>query len=293
MKTKNNKVEKKLNNIINEMKKSRMTAVENARLKLRIMTSLEKDVFKETPIISPFIQKSPYFFGFSFHSFSKLIPITVIVLVIAIGGVLHASSDSLPGDTLYTIKINIKEKIEEKLTFTPEKKIALRQKRIEDRFTEVEKLIKEKRITPKNLSIAQSEIELERAKIELEIEEINKENPTITEEIKTELDSSINLRKEQIDTQIKEESEIESIEKELANLESLLQEEIKFGEDTPSAPSPLQEEVNKEGQKIPTEGDIKENDIPTTPTKEEANTDSSSSETVPPTSSTSLLDTEI
>lgn len=275
-------MEQKLNNTIDEMKKSRMTAVENARLKLRIMTSLEKDVFKETPIISPFIQKSPYFFGFSFHSFSKLIPITAIVLVITIGGILHASGDSLPGDTLYTVKINIKEKIEEKLTFTPEKKIALRQKRIEDRFTEVEKLIKEKRITPKNLSIAQSEIELERAKIELEIEEINKEKPTptITEEIKTELDSSINLRKEQIDTQIKEEGEIELIEKELANLELLLQEKINFEEDIPSTPSTTQEEKNTE------EENIKEND---TPTKEEANTNSSSSETIPPTPSLDTL----
>jgi len=97
------------------------------------------------------------------------------------------------------------------------------QKRIEDRFSEVEKLIKEKRITPENRSIAESEIQLEKEKIGNDIEAINKENPAGAEQAKTTLESSINERLEQIDTQIEASKDIDSIESDLSSAETSLE----------------------------------------------------------------------
>lgn len=206
------------------MKKSRMTVVEKARMKLSIMTALEKEMRKCEPVVSPYAVRTPYYFRFSFKSVSvgRMVSVVAFSFVFILGGLSFASADSLPGDILYPIKINITESIEEQLTFTPEKKIALRQKRIEDRFMEVEKLIKEKRITPENLSIAQSEIQIEKEKIKEDIEEINKANPEVAVEAKIELEDTINKRQETIDIQIEEDKEIKSIEVDLANFETNL-----------------------------------------------------------------------
>ncbi|MCF7834193.1 MAG: DUF5667 domain-containing protein [Candidatus Pacebacteria bacterium] len=221
-------MESDINNILNKAKKSRMTSVEKARMQLNIMSAIEKQASHK--IVSPAYQaiplRSPYFFQRSIFAIGRMSFASAFAIILILGGLSYASADSLPGDFLYSVKTDLIESIEEKITFTPEKKVALRQKRIEDRFSEIETLIKEKRITPANRSIAETEIQLEKEKISASIEEVNKDNPEIAKEVKEKVESNISARLEKIDVQIEENIEFDLIQKELESLDININTEL-------------------------------------------------------------------
>lgn len=179
----------KIKNLIEILKKEKMTIAEKEAMSFRIHAFT-----KPAP--------TPYFSEFSFLYFSKVLGTLVIIVTIGITGLSYASASAVPGDPLYAIKTNLKEKIEDQFAFTPERKIALRQQRIEVRFSEVKTLIKEKNITPEKLSLVEAKIQKDKEKIGEEIEKINKENTEATATAKVDLETSIQENKNQIDSLI-------------------------------------------------------------------------------------------
>src|SRR3990167_4724948 len=198
-------MEDKLNILIRTMKEVCMTSEEKTRIKEKIFEP------------SPYLKLSPYFTTFSFLSVSKFVSVAVLILFVGLGGLSYASSSALPGDFLYAVKINFKEKMEEKFVFNSQEKLALRQRRIEARFGEVEALIKADKMTPENKSIVRSEIELEKQKISSDLLEISKEDPVAAALVKIDVESSIMMREEEIEDKIETNDEIEAIENELGN----------------------------------------------------------------------------
>ena len=120
--------------------------------------------------------------------FSKLSGIAIIIFVLGLGGISGASANSLPGDFLYPIKIHIKEKIVEKITFTPKAKIIFKQHILETRLQEVEELSSLNRLTPEIKNTANINIQDATTQISININELQKTDPetAILESIKTE-----------------------------------------------------------------------------------------------------------
>ncbi len=185
----------KLEKLIRAMKEEQMTPDEKARVYLRVSAS--------TVSPSSYIY-SPYFSKFSFPVLVRVAGVLLLILTVTTAGLSYASASALPGEFLYAVKTNFKEQLEEKLAGTPEKRIALRQQRLEVRFSEVETLIKEKKITPENRSIAETKIQETKEAIVSDLEVINKENPAATIEAKADLETNIQEHQEKLDVLIEE-----------------------------------------------------------------------------------------
>jgi len=220
-------MENKFNNLIKAMKNEKMTGEEKTSIRFRVETFANNNPVKGFP--SPYLKISPYFSKFSFANLSKIVGTALLLTIIGVGGLTYASASALPGDLLYPIKINIKEKIEEKLAFTMEEKNTVKYKKIETRFKEVETLIKKNKITPEKRAIAETGIATEKQNIENNLEVMSKEDPEVANLTKTNLEALIQTHQEKIDTLIEEKGdEVEFIENELANGEASFEEEYKI-----------------------------------------------------------------
>lgn len=219
-------MENKFNNLIKAIKNEKMTEEEKTSIRFRVETFVNNNPVKSFP--SPYLKIMPYFSKFSFANLSKIVGVALLLVIIGVGGLTYASASALPGDLLYPIKINIKEKIEEKLAFTMEEKNTVKYKKIETRFKEVETLIKENKITPEKRAVAEIGIATEKQNIENNLEVMNKEDPEVANLTKTNLEALIQTHQEKIDTLIEEKSdEVEFIENELENGEASFEEEYK------------------------------------------------------------------
>ncbi|HPS21561.1 MAG TPA: hypothetical protein PLO44_02020 [Candidatus Paceibacterota bacterium] len=192
-------MEEQFNNLITKIRNEKMTENEKAAIWFRVETFA-----KNNPVGSSKLVKYPYFSAHHFFTAGKVFATSILLVVFGFGGLSYSSASSLPGDLLYSIKINVNEKIEEKLTFTPEKKINLRKKRIETRLTEVESLIKENKVTKKNREIVEKNIKVEKEKIESELKQIQEQNPEIAVAAKAEIENSIKDHQEKIDSLMQE-----------------------------------------------------------------------------------------
>ncbi|MDQ5901669.1 MAG: hypothetical protein QG580_384 [Patescibacteria group bacterium] len=128
---------------------------------------------------NPAIRKSFYFSVFTLRNLSKgLAMVLVAVLVVGGTGVSYASTDSLPGDKLYTVKVNVNEKIEEKLAFTTEAKVVVQTQKVERRLTEVQKLAETKKLSPEKKEIVKHNLEKNISSVTKTIETLKEEGKT-------------------------------------------------------------------------------------------------------------------
>jgi hypothetical protein len=191
----------KIKKFIEIVRQIKMTEEENQILRVKIATVAKNDPIEKAPLY--FKVPSPYFSRFSFKVTSKIVGFALLFVVLGASGITYVSASALPGDFLYPVKI-AKENLAEKFVSTPQERIALKQKRINTRFNEVETLIKEKKITPENRSIADTKIQEDTVAIGNDIEEINKNNPQAVIAAKTTLNASIAEHQEKINSLIKQ-----------------------------------------------------------------------------------------
>lgn len=129
------KLNKKIDRGIEEIRGLKMSTGEKEHMLQNIYAS---------PVLSPYAKKSPYWSAvMSFiqkrQAFAYVLP-ALLMLVLG-GGVVGASSKSLPGDALYPIKVKIMEPVRGAVIFSPEKKAQYRLKLSEKRIKEVEVLL--------------------------------------------------------------------------------------------------------------------------------------------------------
>jgi len=189
-------MEEKFKNLINTIKQTRLTSDEKSDMLKKINAFVEYNPGRKHSFI--FYRVSPYIVRSPFAMAGKLASILILISVVGTGGLSYASAGSLPGDFLYPVKTNLIEKLEEQLAVTPEKKVALRQKRIETRFGEVETLIKEKKITKEKLSLVQNKIEKEKEKVSDDLIELKKEDTGKALIAESTIEASIEEHKEAI-----------------------------------------------------------------------------------------------
>ena len=97
--------------------------------------------------------ESPYAYRFrlalSWHE-KRFVPAAVILILILFGGTSFAANYALPGETLYSMKVNVNEQVESWMALSPNATARFEAVKAERRLKEVEKLtVKKKKITPK------------------------------------------------------------------------------------------------------------------------------------------------
>jgi len=118
-------------------------------------------------------KKSPFNI-FSISSNKRLLSLIAssLVVLLTCSGVAFASENSLPGDILYSVKINITEPIREAMATTPLKKAIVHAKLAERRLSEAEKLFNEGKLSTSTTENIKKDFEKHAAKFT----EYNKES---------------------------------------------------------------------------------------------------------------------
>lgn len=121
----------------------------------------------------PIPKTHKYISIFTIRNMIKGVSLALSVLIIVGGaGVSYASQDTLPGDRLYKVKINITEEIEETLAITKDAKIQVQANKVERRLSEAQTLVNKKTLSPENKIIVKENLERNVEKITKTIEKL-------------------------------------------------------------------------------------------------------------------------
>ena len=81
------------------------------------------------------------------QSWTSTLVVAALILMLAGGGVAFAAENTVPGDSLYTVKIDITEPLRETLAFSASAKAYMEELKIEHRLKEAAKLAAQGRLT--------------------------------------------------------------------------------------------------------------------------------------------------
>lgn len=158
-----------LNKLIQSAKQVNLSREKKDLVRARLESFIEL-----TPItkISPQPVKPHFMSRVSISYFGKAISFALIVLIAGGSTISYASEDTLPGDTLYTVKVNVKEPLEEKFAITPQAKLEIKTKQVEKRLTEAQTLIQKNDLTPEKHKEVERQVEKKVGEITKKIDEL-------------------------------------------------------------------------------------------------------------------------
>lgn len=139
-------IEKKINNLSTSLRNMHMSEVDKRDVFKRINLVIDKieavsSEYHQAPVVSPFANKL-FGKGFTTELFvyikqRKFVPSLVAVLVLVVtGGFSAIAENALPGDSLYSLKVNINEQVKGMVAITPEAKARLAVETTEKRLQE-------------------------------------------------------------------------------------------------------------------------------------------------------------
>lgn len=175
-------MEENLKEFIKRAKAIKLSNEERSLLRSKI-----SEFIAFTPIRGelPVIREKNYLSVFAVKHFIKATSLVLIFAVIVGGtGVSYAASSALPGDALYSIKININEGIEASLATTPEAKAVVQSNKVKRRLNEAQTLAKENKLSVDNQKIVIAKIEQHIDDLSKQID-ILKENGDVTAILET------------------------------------------------------------------------------------------------------------
>lgn len=129
-------MDKELKDIINKAKEVRLSAEDKAQVRENLVTFMNKEV--EGVRNEELVRHSNWHPKIWF-SFAR-VPAMAVLSVFLVTGVSFAAEGSIPGDTLYPVKVNFNEEFQSLIAFSPESKAKFEIKRAERRLEEVERL---------------------------------------------------------------------------------------------------------------------------------------------------------
>lgn len=130
-----------MNELFKKIKNERMTPEEK-----QVGINQLQAFINANPVTSPWYTKfgnkivSPFTDGIMMHHKMLASAFVLIILVSATGGTSIAARNSIPGDVLYPVKINLNEKVETFTALSPEAKATVEAKHVDERLTEAEQL---------------------------------------------------------------------------------------------------------------------------------------------------------
>jgi len=134
---------------------------------------------------------SPYMFGVWQKRLSIMTAVFLMVMITGGSGLAYASNDALPGDVLYSVKVNGVEEVQAAIKSTPQARAEFEVKRVEKRLGEAVTLATQGKLDEKKSdSIAQS-LERHTNKVTEETSKLLEENPNSAVEVSAKLALSI------------------------------------------------------------------------------------------------------
>jgi len=169
----------KLTNLQHEAKQITLSHQEKAVMRARIFDTV-------TPAPSYTVSH------FSFFSI-KFAPAMAAVLIVALGGgTAYAAQAALPGEVLYTVKVNVNEPVRQALAVSTEAKAAFHTSVAQTRLEEAEALAAEGRLTASTSVDIEQRLEVHLAKAQEVAEKLeDEEKADLAGEVEAELDSAL------------------------------------------------------------------------------------------------------
>ncbi|OGI87782.1 hypothetical protein A2995_00695 [Candidatus Nomurabacteria bacterium RIFCSPLOWO2_01_FULL_33_24] len=183
--------------IIEKIKKVVLQEDEKTLIKGRLLSFMEKN---PAPINSPFFIKSPYFISSKLFNFSlikkpmRIIMVTSLVITLLTGGSFsYAAEQSLPGDALYPIKVEINEEIRGIFISGSKEKAIWEIERTERRLQEAAELVLKDKMTSSASEKINNQLDKHADKIDKETKKIEVKNPKLAVEIHSQLETSLGV----------------------------------------------------------------------------------------------------
>ncbi|MES3005487.1 MAG: DUF5667 domain-containing protein [Patescibacteria group bacterium] len=186
-------INKKFDNLIEQLKAIKLTSVEKSDILARTFSVIEGIEAVTTPV------KTTQQFSFSSVTWSlyinnrKFVPSLVIVaLLFVTGGASLAAEGSLPGDSLYSVKINVNEEVRGLTAVTPESKARVAVEATERRLQEAATLSARGQLNDQTKSIVQSEFKKHATQVQSRVASLVSENNlTAAQEVAVNYESSL------------------------------------------------------------------------------------------------------
>lgn len=164
-------INKKFQNLIDDLQATRMTAEEKAQLKNRVLLSVEKtEAVLEVDSLSPvsikkisqganMVGRSVASSWYSYFAEGKFVPaFAAFLILVSTGGVSIAAEHALPGDSLYSLKLHINEQVRGLVAVTPEAKAKFALEVTDRRLKEAALLSSQGRLDAKASEIIQKQL---------------------------------------------------------------------------------------------------------------------------------------
>lgn len=150
-------INKNFKKFIKALKEINLSEKEKSLLRYRISEFITYNPIRKEIDVK---KKSFYFSIFTLRTLSKGVAFVLVVLTVVGGtGVSYASTSALPGDRLYSVKVNVTERIEETLAVSQSAKINVHSTHVERRLNEAQKLVQEDRLSTENKEIVRANLE--------------------------------------------------------------------------------------------------------------------------------------
>lgn len=197
-------------NLIKQIKEIRLSQTEKDSLRSKILEFISFNPIRGEVNIP---KQKTYVSIFSVGHFVKATAFILIITIVTSGyGVSYAASSSLPGDKLYSIKVNVNEKIEEGFAFTPEAKILVQSKKVERRLEETQALVKSNKLSEDNKKIVEKKITEHVESLTKEIKILKEEGDVETVlETTSKLTPVLEIHKEILETKTEQNGEADSL----------------------------------------------------------------------------------
>ncbi len=181
----NDELTKELDGVMSSAKQVSLSVDEKATIKNRISAHMTSTLL---------LRKSRFSFltQISFGSM-YLVPALAILLIISGGSASFLATNTLPGDTLYPVKLNFNESVESLLAISPESKAEVNLRQASERLDEAEVLNLTNNLTEVKSEQIQANFSKKIDLINKNIEDSKKsENIELAEKTETELENKVN-----------------------------------------------------------------------------------------------------
>ncbi len=191
------------NKALQDIHKISMTPAEKQAVLARIKES--RNTISDTPVaVYPSPVKSPWT-TFSFSSWirtHRFVTGVAAFLIVAISSnsIVLAANEALPGDALYTLKVNVAEPIRVALAVDPVKKAEIQTSFVQARFEEAEVLAARGELDDEKEKEISDRIDQHIAAVSKNVEEVQKTSPEKAEDANIAVEASMNAHSKILDT---------------------------------------------------------------------------------------------
>lgn len=127
------------------------------------------------------------------------IALSSFLFVVFVGGSISAvASNALPGDPLYTFKVNVNEEIKAAFLNTSEEKVAYQQSRVQKRVGEIKTLAETKTLTKEKQAMAQKALDENIKDLSTELSVLSETSPNSALSVTADLEETLKANKEHI-----------------------------------------------------------------------------------------------